>query len=348
MHGNAQDLLHRAHAVLAGAHFGKIGPATRREYGRLSRRIIAERTAAGADWAGPISETQSRSSNAVRRAAWTRRAHHEVAVALQDLTERRRPPEMVLEHLATWVPEAERTPTLPRPDIRATRGRTSGARSSSSSLPSRRRSKKATLRELPPDWMTRIWRMAVTRQCRHLDALAVLLVTGGRPIEVARGVVVDRHAGGIEIALVTAKRRAGAKLGGRCLAVAGNDGGPADHLRRLLDATAGTRVRVRGQSAAGLSMMVTRLGATCDLPHRISAYDIRHQRCADARLEFGGDVERVAAWLGHSTTDTSQHYGRLTNGGCRGPKPVEVTTSMPIRYRSHVVEMSLSPGTRAI
>ena len=200
------------------------------------------------------------------------------------------------------------------------------------------------LRELPPDWMTRIWQMAVARRCRHLDALAVLLTTGCRPVEVAQGVVMGRHAEGIEIAVVSAKRRAGAELEGRCLVVAGDGGGPADHLRRLVDAMTRGQVRVRGQSAAGLSMMITRLGAACQLPHRISAYDVRHQRCADVRVGFRGDVGRVAAWLGHASTNTSRHYGRLPKGGCRGPRAIEVTTSMPVRHRSHSAEIGASLG----
>ena len=325
---DATDLMQRAERVLVSATFGKVALSTVREYRRVAERIDGERLAAGSAWSGPTQEIESRNSIAVRRAAWCRRAHVEVAAAIRDIRERRVAVDVAVDRLAVWVPEAERTPSLPRGDITVLRGRRP-----TSARPIR--SKRGGLKQLPEDWMGQLWHAAVGDQHRHLDALAVLLVTGCRPAEAAWGVGVRRVATGLEVGITGAKCREGAGQPWRRLTVSDDADGPAAHLLSLADAAGGVVEVHTTASPAALSMAVTRLGQDLGYQRRISAYDLRHQRCADARAAFGGDIERVSAWLGHSSTETARHYARPIGGGCRGARPLAVSTALPVQHRSH-------------
>ncbi len=331
MRPDAQDLLQRAAVVLEHARFGTIARSTADEYRTVADRLVAERAEAGVAWHGPTAGIESRNSAAVRRAAWARKSIVEVATALRDIREHRISAEQCADRLATWVPEAERTPPLPRGDV-DTLHRTPGPK------PRTVKSKRAGLRELPADWLQQLWRAAVDDDHRHLHGLAILLVTGCRPAEATYGVAVRRADAGLEVSVVGAKVRAGAGQVWRRLVVADDGDGPGGHLMKLADATPDGVARVGAAcSPAALSMAVASLGRGISLPRAISAYDIRHQRCADARVAFGCDIERVAAWLGHAGTETARHYGRMPGGGCRGARPLAVVTAAPVIRRERAV-----------
>ncbi len=341
MRHDAQELLQRAAAVVENAKFGPIAHSTVAEYRAVADRLVAERTATGEAWQGPTAGIESRNSAAVRRAAWSRRAVVEVAAALRDIREHRVTAEQCADRLAIWVPEAERCPPLPRGDISALH-RAPGPK------PRPVHSKKAGLRELPQDWMQQLWRAADDDDHRHLSGLAILLTSGCRPAEACYGVAVRRVAEGLEVSVVGAKVREGAGQMWRRLTVADDGEGPAAHLLRLADAASGGVARVKADcSPAGLSMAVAALGRALGLPRPISAYDIRHQRCADARVAFGGDVEQVAAWLGHSGCETARYYGRLPGGGCRGARPVSVATAAPVVRRERARAVVAQPDQAA-
>ena len=152
-----------------------------------------------------------------------------------------------------------------------------------------------------------------------------------------RGLLRGRRAPGgygLEVSVVGAKVREDGGQVWRKLTVADDIDGPAAHLLALADAAPdGVAWVGAGCSPAAISMAVAARGREVGLPRAISAYDIGHQRCADARSVFDGDIERVAAWLGHSGTETSRHYGRLPGCGCRGARPVSVATAAPVVRR---------------
>lgn len=331
MRNDAQELVQRAANIIAAANFGSIARSTALEYRTVADRLAAERTAAGSDWQGPTAGIESRNSAAVRRAAWARRSHVEVASALDDLRQRRVSVDIAVDRLADWVPEAERTPPLPRGDIDALhRGPSSRSRPI--------RSKKGGLRELPPDWLQQVWAAAVDGEHPHLDGLAILLVTGCRPAEACWGVAARRMEGGIEVIIAGAKVTEVSGQAWRRLTVADDVDGPVAHLLTLADAAPDGVARVGADcSPAALSMAVTALGGGIEFSRRISAYDVRHQRCADVRIAFSGDLEQVSAWLGHSGTETSRHYGRLPGGGCRGARPVAVESAVPMMRRNRTL-----------
>ena len=96
---------------------------------------------------------------------------------------------------------------------------------------------------------------------------------------------------------------------------------------------------------AAFSMAVTALGERLGLERRVSPYDVRHRRAADARLAFGHDLQRVAAWLGHSGEETVRFYGRAgAGGGIAGAQPVDAVAAKAVRHRERATARP-APGT---
>ena len=322
------DLAERAMAVLNAARFGQLSASSAIQYVAVASRIEAERDAAGASWAGPTDGVASKRTAAVRRAAWTRRAHREVAAALVDLRAPGGSSASATERLARWVPEAEACRPGPEREVSGLlRGRPPNP------VPSAK-SKRAGLKELPADWMDVLWQEAVARPFIHLDALSVIMVTGCRPAEVCSGVGVRRVPGGVQVVVRGSKVRVGAGQPWRLLTVALGADGPAAHLASLADKAGGKALVKAACDRNALSMGIAHVAAACLPGRRISAYDLRHQRASDARAAFGGDLEKLAAWLGHAGTDTVRYYAHLPrSGGSRGPLPIAATAARPVHRR---------------
>ena len=318
----AESLITRAVSCLSTATFGTLKRVTALEYARIASRTQAAREAAGGAWAGIDALGGAPATRASRRAAWARRTHQEVARALDDLRSRRAPVAQCLARLGSWVPEAEACPPCPEHVPTPTGER----------KPVRNGSKRYGLSSLPQDWLDQLWTAAATRGYRHLDALAVLLVTGCRPAEVCRGhdpaCVTTAEDGWLHVRLDGAKVTGNQGQPWRVLQVA-VDGPAAEHLHALGQAGRGRAHVQAACTPAALSMAIADLGEAAGLPHRVSAYDARHQRAADARAAFGGNPQMLAAWLGHSVTSTARHYGdrERTAGSTRGPCPLDAQGS---------------------
>ncbi len=338
----AAELVTRASACLEAAKFGPISAATAAEYRLVSDRVQAARLIAGSSWQGPKSVAPSRAYQTVCRAAWARRTHVELASALRDLRDGKASVEAIADRLEDWVPEAEACPPIVfqfNPEILKRRA----GRPTTAEQP--RRSKRHALHELPTDWMSRLWRAAADDDHRHLDGIAVLVTTGCRPAEATLGVAVRRVSGGVEVEVTGVKVWGVAGQRWRRLTVADDGDGPSGHLGRLADAAPEGVAHVGGGafSPAAISMAIAVLGRAVCLPRAISAYDLRHQRAADARVAFAGDIEKVSAWLGHSKCESSRHYGRLPGGGCRGPRPLAVSTASLVVRRKRVGAVVAQP-----
>lgn len=319
------DLITRAASLLESAHFAPLAHITVAEYVRVADRIQAARVAAGADWHGLDGLDGARNTKSVMRSAWTRRTHREVALALHELRTRRVGEAECMERLANWVPEAEAC--KPHPGHVVQGG--TGAAKAPQTL-----SKRHVLAELPTDWMDQLWRAGVARGFKHIDSLAVLIATGCRPAEVCQGVAVRVTPGCLEIAIAGVKVSDQDGQPWRKLSVALDGMGPVAHLAMKACMSVSGTVRVRAAcTPAALSMAVTSLADELGLPHRVSPYDIRHQRTSDARIAFGGDADMLAAWLGHAGTSSARHYGRLPrSSGVRGPQPLGAVAPREIRH----------------
>lgn len=330
-----KDLLRRAVHVVRAASPADVAPSTAREYRRVADRIFARRRPDGSF--PPLEQlTDSRAYYAQLRSAWSRHAHGELVEAISAL----RPPvpdadvRERLSRVRLWLAQAEAypisrasDPLTERPGDRAP-SRLTQRLASEGSRAAESRSKRRFLASLPHDWLDVLWGAAVAADHRHLDAIAVLICTGARPVEVGAGVLVERDgAGGLAFSIP------GAKVGEiegqpwRRLRVAAGQGAAA-HLSRL---TAGGPVLVTGPAPATLSTAIADL-AGWRWSRRVSAYDIRHQRAADARNAFPGDVAACARWLGHAADTTLRYYGRLPRrAGCAGPVPLGAEAPRPVR-----------------
>ena len=331
----ASEFAARGLACLEAARFGRISPATSREYRLVSDRIQAARVAAGEGWQGPKSIAPSTAYGTVCRAAWTRRSHYEVAKALRDLRDHTASDDDIEARLADWVPEAEACPPVAFRYDPAILARRAG-RPNKTEQP--KRSKRFGMREMPSGWMDRLWSEASSSGSRHLDALAVTLATGCRPVELTFGVAIRRVPGGLEATITGAKVSGASGQPWRRLTVGYDHGGPVMHLLGLADTEGGEAVVMTTASPAAFSMAVTALGERLGLERRLSPYDVRHRRAADARLAFGHDLSKVAAWLGHSGEETVRYYGRAgAGGGVAGAQPVDAVAAHTVRYRDRSV-----------
>ncbi len=325
-------VLERASAVLESAVFGSLVRSTAQEYRRIADRIQSARVAAGDAWTGIDGMPGAKSTAANARAAWARRSHMEVASAVSELQAKVVPVADALARLRSWLPEAESC--RPCPAHAPVGGGDHGK--------VHRGSKRMGLRDLPPDWISQLW--AAAEDHRHKDAIAILIVTGCRPAEACYGTAVRVVDGDVEVALVGAKVTCEHGQPWRLLRVA-VEPGPAEHLADLVTAAGGT-VRINPACRpAALSMAIAELGAAIHLPRRSSAYDIRHQRASDARCAFGGDMNLLAAWLGHSATSTARHYGRLPRAaGSRGPMPLDARAPREVRHRTRTPHPQAQPS----
>ena len=326
---NDIEIITRAGELLGEANFAPLGRLSAAEYVKVANRIQSAREAAGANWSGVDSLGGASSTASVRRAAWARRTHRELAAAINDLRARRVTADEAVARLRDWLPEAEAA----RPRVAALVG---GPVVRREKVAVSARSKKHGIRELPSDWLGRLWRAAVDQECVHLDALAAVITTGCRPAEICTGVSVHRVEGGVQVSVLSAKTTDSKGQPWRRLVVAIEADGPTAHLARLADAAPGGPARVRAEcSPAAFSMCVAHVAMQCGFPRRVSAYDVRHQRCSDARIAFGGDMDRVAAWMGHGGLSSLRHYGRLPkSSGVRGPRPLDATAARPVRHRA--------------
>lgn len=336
-----EALLKRAVRVIKTADFGPIAANTDREYRRVGLRILVAAHAAGPAWGGLESMTTSPGYLHALRSAWARWTHAKVAAAVRDLREHRVPVDVGLRRLAYWVPQAEAHP--PRPG-RAMAG--TGAPKTAIVRPPTK-SKRRRIRMLPGTWMEDVWTAAATRRCRHLDAVAVLLVTGCRPAEVSAGrsVVVRLVPGRLELEVTGAKvvDTDGQPWRRLTLAV---EGGAAEHLVRLAGQGRGEVAVTARCTSNALSMAVTDLGEAAGLPQRLSAYDARHQRAADVRNAFAGNMEKCAAWMGHSSDSSLRWYCRLPrSSGIMGARPLDV--EVPRAVRRHVTVRKPNPELAA-
>ena len=191
--------------------------------------------------------------------------------------------------------------------------------------------------------MRELWQIAVAKRYRHLDTLAVLLCVGCRPAEACRGIAVritpEAH---LQFAVCGAKVTEDNGQPWRLLTVAIGDDPAALHLESLCAAQPGERIRVRpALTPDALSTSIAEIAGD-KWGRRISCYDIRHQRAGDAKLTFAGDLEKVAAWLGHAAATTLRFYTRLPrSSSCRGPLPIDAAAPRPVRRRTRLLDFDL-------
>lgn len=314
---DTDGLLRRAGALLETADLDPLARTSAVTYRRTATRLL--RRARTED--GGFVPLSSRTLNTalVDRAAWRRLCLVELASAVTDLRSAPADVRQPLRRIRRWTAELEGLAALGpwRPP-------SEGAPLSLS--------KRTLIAILPGDWLDTFWAAAASMETRHLDALAVLIVSGCRAQEVCHGCAVRAgEDGSLEVGLAGAKVRKGCGQPWRLLRVAA-DTVPARHLLKLA-AGAGETVRVKANcSPNALSMRVAAI-AGGRWGRRISCHDFRHQRCSDLRISSGGDMDFTARWMGHTSTSTARFYARLPRAaGVRGSLPLAADAPRPVRH----------------
>ncbi|MCB8881674.1 site-specific integrase [Acidisoma cellulosilytica] len=325
-----QNLLTRAVSIMRSVKFGPISASSDAKYAEVAAQIEAHMMRDGDLWTGIESLASTHRYAYLQRAAWSRHAHSMVSRLIKDLHAQRIPAKDGLAQLEIWVPEAERYPprqAIPRQERTKAGDWLTAVRASGIKIPPSR-SKRRGILSLPDDWLDQIWSVAVDKEFKYLDSLAVLITTGCRPAEICDGVeieVVDDHL------TITVTGRKTTDVNGqpwRRLTVS-TDSSPAAHLAEQFR-LGQTKIRCTATPCA-ISLAIADLAVGLNFGRRISAYDIRHQRSADIRNSFD-DMAIVSAWLGHASTSTARYYGRAPkSSGCRGPRPISAIAARMVR-----------------
>lgn len=162
----------------------------------------------------------------------------------------------------------------------------------------RRKSKRASLKDLPPDWRDQMLKGVSGLQREWLLLLAIV---GLRPDEIANGVIVEPVLSGIKITIQGSKLKE--KLG-QAVRVIYSEGAWETEL------AAGGQRSIDAPSANAVSAYIGRRGQQIfpRKTNRVSSYTYRHQVASDLKAS-GLSGTQVSAILGHAVDLTKKLYG---------------------------------------
>ena len=199
----------------------------------------------------------------------------------------------------------------------------------------KRASKRQALRGLPGDWRERLYQRAA--KGKYADAILVAALTGCRPEELRRGVLIRRvdnprsGMGEIRFEIDGAKVKAHQGQPHRLIAYGAHDPHP------LLEAL---RIRLAGpqellvciDSPVNFTVEVRRLARSLWPKHKhtVTAYCLRHQWAADLKRHAATDS--VSQGLGHASAKTRRHYGQANQASSRHAlQPIVIEAERPVK-----------------
>jgi integrase len=215
------------------------------------------------------------------------------------------------------------------------------------------KAKKAALKSLPVNWREKMWIQASDAEWRQsrpqlLPALALLCLTGCRPVEIEQGVGVLLRGDLLAI------RVSGAK----CVDANGRARGQpkrqyafkidqdADPVLKFLWAYAAEKIgqgtdlcRIE-HNADYLYNSVVALGKTTfpKLRTRISPYCFRHQMASDLKSDPTVTLDEAATYMGHLSDYSIGKYGHAAHGrkGGRSVRALGVQASRTVKHSAKV------------
>jgi len=177
------------------------------------------------------------------------------------------------------------------------------------------KSKRRGLSTLPKDWRERLWHV-VPNHAEYRDEIAVISVTGVRPVEVTRGIRVRLAQDDRTLIFRVAGAKVTATQGQPIRFIRSTCTRPeADHLRAKCRQAEGTVLIHAKCSPKRLGDTVSHYGSAAlpEYKYRVSPYSYRHQLCTELKTENMGR-EQIAAVMGHISTRTASAYGRKLRG----------------------------------
>jgi len=290
---------------IARAALTEIADSTRRQYSRISSAMRNESGDLMSWREYAITHHLRKSASWGARAAWRRAMAMDLLDAIQNsekagTVEERRSERKRMDELAELLLEDEADKT-PAP---AVEGRKNGKRSS--------------LSRQPADWRTKL--LACVNPGDRL-ALAILAMTGARPAELKKGVLIEAlEDGKLRFKILGAK-------------VKGENGQPwrtieddpkivlgdywGSKLWKYIRKSGSKTVQIDDENVEGSHAFqdrITRATKRAGLKN-VTAYSLRHQLASDLKsLVNKGDISSIeaSAALGHASERTKQHYGHTS------------------------------------
>lgn len=197
------------------------------------------------------------------------------------------------------------------------------------------RSKKHDMAKLPADWRERAFADTLSlrpdQPSQTRKAVALLWLTGCRPSEIQKGVVVRMQDGALVIEITGSKTDTiptllggdvDRGLGLRTVYVDPKLNAGALFLAGL---AAGGPVTIT-HNAASLRTRINEIGQTIlakmKRPPSLSPYSFRHAMGCDLKSCDSLDDETRSTAMGHGSTESLESYGRRRRGGGAGPAPI--------------------------
>lgn len=199
----------------------------------------------------------------------------------------------------------------------------------------KRHGKKSSISQLPDDWREQ---MAAKVEGQFRIPSIVALLTGCRPAEVERGVLIERIDGALYITIKSAKVTKKAGQEQRRFRIA--DHPLTNILMDFMDISDETRNRLPVAVNHGNSLTThLRAKAKALWPARkesITTYSARHALAADCKkaIHDGADPDLVSQVLGHVVDKTASYYGSISQGGGISVAPTDVVVPKEIRHKA--------------
>ena len=214
----------------------------------------------------------------------------------------------------------------------------------------KRVSKRQALRGLPGDWREQLYQRAANG--KYADAILVAALTGCRPEELRRGVLIRRvdnprsGMGEIRFEIDGAKVKTYQGQPHRLISYGSTDSHPL--LLALITRLAEQReLLVRIDNPANFTVEVRRLARSLWPKHKqaITAYCLRHQWSAD--MKRLGDADSVSQGLGHVSAKTRRNYGQANQASSRHAlRPIAIEAERPVRPANAKVSLHRAASSK--
>lgn len=181
-------------------------------------------------------------------------------------------------------------------------------------------SKRNGMHKLPQLWR-RMMAAHIESSHRYADHLAILEMTGARPVEFSNGIRVRRVRGALEFTLQGGKLSDTTGLKERVLTVAVRTQ-TARRLAKKLIVNGPAQVWQCKEKALADYVTAVREKAFPRHPYKVSPYSYRHALASDVKSAGAGRGD-IAAVLGHRSTRTAGAYGRKGTSGKVRPNPIK-------------------------
>lgn len=197
-----------------------------------------------------------------------------------------------------------------------------------------RSSKKKSLTGLPPNWRELV---AEAADGQFRNAVLVALLTGCRPAELEKGVLIERIKGGLYATIQGAKVKETAGQKQRRFRIA--DHPITNMLMRVMDESdeAHDKLLVEVKHGNSVTTNMRDIGKKLwsKKKQSITVYTARHAMAADckAAIHDGADPDMVSQVLGHVVDKTASYYGARFQSGGISVAPTEVVVPREIKQK---------------